>query len=186
MFSLAHGTNDAQKTMGIITLALIAHGDLPAGRFDVPTWVIVSSAAAIALGTYTGGWRIIRTMGTRILKMDPAQGFSAQGSGAAVVLAASHLGYPLSTTHVISGAVMGAGAAKRLSAVRWGVAGNIAVAWVLTLPAAALIGGLVYGFSSIFGSGALGPVVVSLSILGVVLAFLGRRFARGQVLTADA
>jgi inorganic phosphate transporter, PiT family len=186
MFSLAHGTNDAQKTMGIITLALIAHGDLSADSFDVPTWVIVSSAAAIALGTYTGGWRIIRTVGTRIIKMDPAQGFSAQSSGAAVVLAASHLGYPLSTTHVISGAVMGAGAAKRLSAVRWGVAGNIAVAWVLTLPAAALIGGLVYGFSSIFGSGALGPLIVSLSILGVVLAFLARRVGRGQVLTADA
>jgi PiT family inorganic phosphate transporter len=186
MFSLAHGTNDAQKTMGIITLALIAHGDLPAGSFDVPTWVIVSSAAAIALGTYTGGWRIIRTMGTRIIKMDPAQGFSAQGAGAAVVLAATHLGYPLSTTHVISGAVMGAGAAKRVSAVRWGVAGNIVVAWVLTLPAAALIGGLVYAFSSIFGTGALGPLIVSLSILGLVLAFLGRRFARGQVLTADA
>jgi inorganic phosphate transporter, PiT family len=185
MFSLAHGTNDAQKTMGIITLALIAHGDLSASSFDVPTWVIVSSAAAIALGTYTGGWRIIRTMGTRIIKMDPAQGFSAQGSGAAVVLAASHLGYPLSTTHVISGAVMGAGAAKRLSAVRWGVAGNIAIAWVLTLPAAALIGGLVYALTSIFGSGALGPVVVSLSILSVVLAFLGRRVTRGQVLTAD-
>jgi inorganic phosphate transporter, PiT family len=186
MFSLAHGTNDAQKTMGIITLALIAHGNLPADSFDVPTWVIVSSAAAIALGTYTGGWRIIRTVGTRIIKMDPAQGFSAQSSGAAVVLAASHLGYPLSTTHVISGAVMGAGAAKRLSAVRWGVAGNIAIAWVLTLPAAALIGGLVYGFSSIFGSGALGPLIVSLSILGVVLAFLARRVGRGQVLTADA
>jgi PiT family inorganic phosphate transporter len=185
MFSLAHGTNDAQKTMGIITLALIAHGNLSASNFHVPTWVIVSSAAAIALGTYTGGWRIIRTMGTRIIKMDPAQGFSAQGSGAAVVLAASHLGYPLSTTHVISGAVMGAGAAKRLSAVRWGVAGNIAIAWVLTLPAAAFMGAVVYGFSSIFGSGALGPLVVALSILGVVLAFLGRRFARGQVLTAD-
>jgi PiT family inorganic phosphate transporter len=186
MFSLAHGTNDAQKTMGIITLALVAHGDLPANSFDVPTWVIVSSAAAIALGTYTGGWRIIRTVGSRIIKMDPAQGFSAQGSGAAVVLAASHLGYPLSTTHVMSGGVMGAGAATRLSAVRWGVAGNIAIAWVLTLPAAALIGALAYGVSSIFGSGALGPVVVSLSILGVVLAFFGRRVARGQVLTADA
>ena len=157
MFSLAHGTNDAQKTMGIITLALVAHGNLPADSFDVPTWVIVSSATAIALGTYTGGWRIIRTVGSRIIKMDPAQGFSAQGSGAAVVLAASHLGYPLSTTHVISGGVMGAGAATRLSAVRWGVAGNIAIAWVLTLPASALIGALAYAVSSIFGSGALGP-----------------------------
>jgi PiT family inorganic phosphate transporter len=186
MFSLAHGTNDAQKTMGIITLALIAHGDLSSSNFHVPTWVIVSSAAAIALGTYTGGWRIIRTVGTRIIKMDPAQGFSAQGSGAAVILAASHLGYPLSTTHVISGGVMGAGAATRLSAVRWGVAGNIAIAWVLTLPGAALIGAVAYGVSSIFGSGALGPLVVSISVLGVVLAFFGRRVARGQVLTADA
>src|SRR6476646_10644791 len=113
MFSLAHGTNDAQKTMGIITLALIAHGNLPANSFDVPVWVIVSSATAIALGTYIGGWRIIRTVGSRIIKMDPAQGFAAQGAGAAVVLTASHLGFPLSTTHVISGGVMGAGAAKR-------------------------------------------------------------------------
>jgi inorganic phosphate transporter, PiT family len=185
MFSLAHGTNDAQKTMGIITLALIAHGNLPADSFDVPTWVIVSSAAAISLGTYTGGWRIIRTMGTRIIKMDPAQGFSAQGSGAAVILVATHLGFPLSTTYVISGGIMGAGAAKRLSAVRWGVAGNIAVAWVLTLPASALMGGLVYAFTSLFGRGALGPLVVSLSILGVVLAFLGRRVGRGEVLTAE-
>src|SRR5919197_5352703 len=162
MFSLAHGTNDAQKTMGIITLALIAHGDLPADKFDVPFWVIASSAAAIAIGTYTGGWRIIRTMGSRIIKMDPAQGFATQGAGAAVVLTASHLGFPLSTTHVISGGVMGAGAAKRLSAVRWGVAGNIAVAWVLTLPAAAIIGGGGFTFSSHFCPGALGPLVVSL------------------------
>jgi PiT family inorganic phosphate transporter len=186
MFSLAHGTNDAQKTMGIITLALIAHGDLSSTHFHVPTWVIVSSAAAIALGTYTGGWRIIRTMGSRIIKMDPAQGFSAQGAGAAVVLTASHLGYPLSTTHVISGGVMGAGAAKRLSAVRWGVAGNIAVAWVLTLPAAALIGALVYGVSSIFGTGALGPIVVLLSVLGAALGLLGRRAARGRAVAARA
>ena len=186
LFSLAHGTNDAQKTMGIITLALIAHGNLPENSFDVPTWVIASSAAAIALGTYTGGWRIIRTVGSRIIKMDPAQGFSAQGSGAAVVLAASHLGYPLSTTHVISGGVMGAGAAKRLSAVRWGVAGNIAIAWALTLPAAAIIGAAAYAVSSIFGTGALGPIVVSISVLGVILAFFGRRASQGRLLTAGA
>jgi len=186
LFSLAHGTNDAQKTMGIITLALIAHGNLPENSFDVPTWVIASSAAAIALGTYTGGWRIIRTVGSRIIKMDPAQGFSAQGSGAAVVLAASHLGYPLSTTHVISGGVMGAGAAKRLSAVRWGVAGNIAIAWALTLPAAAIIGAVAYAVSSIFGTGALGPIVVSISVLGVILAFFGRRASQGRLLTAGA
>ncbi len=128
LLALAHGTNDAQKTMGVITLALITNGNL-APNSDPPTWVIVSAASAIAVGTYSGGWRIIRTMGTRIIKMDPAQGFSAQGAGAAVILASSHYGFPLSTTHVISGGVMGAGAGKRLSAVRWGVAGNIVTAW---------------------------------------------------------
>jgi inorganic phosphate transporter, PiT family len=177
MFSLAHGTNDAQKTMGIITLALIAHGKMPADNFHVPTWVVVSSGSAIALGTYVGGWRIIRTVGTRIIKMDPAQGFSAQASGAAVVLTASHLGFPLSTTHVISGGVMGAGAAKRLSAVRWGVAGNIAIAWVLTLPAAALIGGLTYAINSLFGSSALGPIVIVLCVVSLLAAIFGRRWS---------
>jgi len=167
LFSLAHGTNDAQKTMGIITLALIAHGNLPAGSFDVPTWVIVASASAIALGTYTGGWRIIRTMGSRIIKMDPAQGFSAQGAGAAVVLAATHLGYPLSTTHVISGGVMGAGAAKRLSAVRWGVAGNIAIAWVLTLPAAGIVGAV--------ASLVPAPEAIRLLIVSIAVTLTGRR-----------
>ncbi len=186
MFSLAHGTNDAQKTMGIITLALIAHGDLPADSFDVPFWVIVSSATAIALGTYSGGWRIIRTMGSRIIKMDPAQGFSAQGAGAAVVLTASHLGYPLSTTHVISGAVMGAGAAKRLSAVRWGLAGNIVLAWVLTLPAAAAIGAIVYGISSIFGSGALGPILVFVCVVMLIAGLFGKRVSHGPAITAEA
>jgi inorganic phosphate transporter, PiT family len=185
MFSLAHGTNDAQKTMGIITLALIAHGDLPADSFDVPFWVIASSAAAIALGTYTGGWRIIRTMGSRIIKMDPAQGFSAQGAGAAVVLTATHLGFPLSTTHVISGGVMGAGAAKRLSAVRWGLAGNIAVAWVLTLPAAAFIGGLVYAVSSVFGGGALGPIVVSVAVIGLIASIFARRLSNDRLVVAE-
>src|ERR687894_1086873 len=136
LLALSHGMNDAQKTMGIIVLALVANGNLAAGA-DVPTWVIVSAAGAIALGTYVGGWRIIRTMGSRIIKMDPAQGFAAQSVGATVILAASHVGFPLSTTHVISGSIMGAGAAKRVSAVRWGVAGNIVAAWVLTLPAAA-------------------------------------------------
>jgi inorganic phosphate transporter, PiT family len=186
LFSLAHGTNDAQKTMGIITLALIAHGDLPADSFDVPFWVIISSATAIALGTYMGGWRIIRTMGSRIIKMDPAQGFSAQGAGAAVVLTASHLGYPLSTTHVISGAVMGAGAAKRLSAVRWGLAGNIVLAWVLTLPAAAAIGAIVYGVSSIFGSGALGPILVSVCVIMLMAGLFGKRVSQGPAITAEA
>jgi PiT family inorganic phosphate transporter len=183
LFSLAHGTNDAQKTMGIITLALIAHGNLSADNFHVPTWVVVSSATAIALGTYSGGWRIIRTMGNRIIKMDPAQGFAAQGAGAAVVLTASHLGFPLSTTHVISGGVMGAGAAKRLSAVRWGVAGNIALAWVLTLPCSALIGGAAYGALLILGDNALGVIVVALLVLGLTAAAFGTRVRRGPAIT---
>ncbi|HWH92275.1 MAG TPA: inorganic phosphate transporter [Baekduia sp.] len=186
LFSLAHGTNDAQKTMGIITLALIAHGDLSSADFHVPTWVVLSSATAISLGTYSGGWRIIRTMGSRIIKMDPAQGFSAQGAGSAVVLTASHLGFPLSTTHVISGGVMGAGAAKRLSAVRWGVAGNIVLAWVLTLPCAAVIGGAAYGLSSIFGHDSLGVILVTLLVSGLLAAAFGSRLRRGPALTAPA
>jgi inorganic phosphate transporter, PiT family len=183
LLALAHGTNDAQKTMGVITLALIANGNLPADA-DPPTWVIVSSATAIALGTYSGGWRIIRTMGTRIIKMDPAQGFSAQGAGAAVILASTHYGFPLSTTQVISGGVMGAGAGKRLSAVRWGVAGNIVTAWLLTLPAAAAIGGLAYGVTRVFGTGSLGPVVVSAIGLGLAAATFARRIRQGAPVPA--
>ncbi|MGI8945735.1 MAG: inorganic phosphate transporter [Thermoleophilaceae bacterium] len=183
MLALAHGTNDAQKTMGIITLALIANGNIAADA-GTPFWVVISAAAAIALGTYMGGWRIIKTMGSRIIKMDTAQGFAAQGSGAAVILASSHVGFPLSTTHTISGAVMGAGAAKRVSAVRWGVAGNIVVAWVLTLPAAALIGGATYGITRIFGTGPTGPLVVSVLILLTIGAVFVRRLRRGSPITA--
>jgi PiT family inorganic phosphate transporter len=177
LLALSHGTNDAQKTMGIMTLALIAHGSLKAKGFHVPTWVVLSAASAIALGTFTGGWRIIRTMGTRIIRMDVAQGFAAQSAGSAVILAASGAGYPLSTTHVISGGIMGAGAAKRLSAVRWGVAGNIVAAWVLTLPAAAAIGALAYGVTRVFGTGALGPLLVFVSMLTLLTALFGRRLA---------
>ncbi|HEX6587291.1 MAG TPA: inorganic phosphate transporter [Solirubrobacterales bacterium] len=180
MLALAHGTNDAQKTMGVITLALIANGTL-SETADVPFWVVVSAATAIALGTYTGGWRIIRTMGTRIIKMDAAQGFSAQGAGAAVILASTHFGFPLSTTQVISGGVMGAGAGRRVSAVRWGVAGNIVVAWLLTLPAAAAIGAATYGFSQLFGSGAAGPIVIA--ALGILLTAVLLWRARRDVLT---
>jgi len=186
LLSLSHGTNDAQKTMGIITLALITHGTLSGPSPEPPTWVIVSAATAIALGTYTGGWRIIRTMGSRIYKMDPAQGFAAQGGGAAVLLTASHLGFPLSTTHSITGAVLGAGAAKRLSAVRWGLAGNIAVAWALTIPAAALVGALTYGTSRIFGEGALGPVLIATSLLMLMAAMFGKRIRGGPAITAAA
>ena len=185
LLALAHGTNDAQKTMGIITLALIANGTLGSDA-DVPTWVIISSATAIALGTYAGGWRIIKTMGSRIIKMDTAQGFSAQGAGAAVILASSHGGFPLSTTHTISGAVMGAGAAKRLSAVRWGVAGSIVLAWILTLPGAAAIGAATYGLTRIFGTGAAGPVVVSVLILAGGALLFARRVQQGSPITAEA
>jgi PiT family inorganic phosphate transporter len=183
LLALAHGTNDAQKTMGVITLALIANGSL-AAEAETPYWVVVSAATAIALGTYMGGWRIIKTMGSRIIKMDTAQGFAAQGSGSAVILAATHVGFPLSTTHTISGAVMGAGAAKRVSAVRWGVAGNIVLAWVLTLPAAAFIGGATYGLTRIFGTGAAGPIVVSVLILVTIAAVTVRRVQRGSPITA--
>src|SRR5436190_5317745 len=181
LLSLAHGTNDAQKTMGIITLALIANGNL-ASDATTPTWVIASAATAIALGTYSGGWRIIKTVGTRIIKMDSAQGFSSQGSGAAVILSASHFGYPLSTTHVISGAVMGSGAAKRLSAVRWGVAGNMVAAWILTLPAAGAMGGLAYGVTRIFGANnAAGPIIVLVLLLSGIGFVFARRLRRPSV-----
>jgi PiT family inorganic phosphate transporter len=183
LLALAHGTNDAQKTMGVITLALIANGNLPADA-DPPTWVIISAATAIALGTYSGGWRIIRTMGARIIKMDAAQGFSAQGAGAAVILASTHSGFPLSTTQVISGGVMGAGAGKRLSAVRWGVAGNIITAWLLTLPAAAGIGALTYGVTRVFGTGSLGPAIVTAVGLALVGAMLARRIRRSAPVAA--
>ena len=181
LLALAHGTNDAQKTMGIITLALIANGTLDAGS-DPPFWVIASAASAIALGTYSGGWRIIRTTGSRIIKMDAAQGFSAQGAGAAVILTSTHFGFPLSTTHVINGGVMGAGAGKRLSAVRWGVARNIFIAWVMTLPAAALIGGATYGVTRAFGTGAAGPVVVTVVALALIAAAFVRRLRQGSPL----
>jgi PiT family inorganic phosphate transporter len=173
--ALSHGTNDAQKTMGVITLALVANGNISARNFHVPTWVVVVSATAMALGTFSGGWRIISTVGTRIIKMDPAQGFAAQGAAAAVILAASSVGYPLSTTHVISGGVTGAGAAKNASAVRWGVAGDIVRAWLLTLPATAVLSAIVYGISTLFGSGATGPIVIGLFVLAALSVVFVRR-----------
>ena len=141
--------------------------------------MVVSAATAIALGTYVGGWRIIKTMGSRIHKMDSAQGFAAQGAGAAVILASTHGGFPLSTTHTISGAVIGSGAAKRLSAVRWGVAGNIVVAWVVTLPVAAIIGAVTYAVTRLFGTGAAGPLVVSAVIVGASAVLFARRAQQG-------
>jgi inorganic phosphate transporter, PiT family len=179
LLALAHGTNDAQKTMGVITLALVANGTISEANFHVPDWVVVTSATAISLGTYVGGWRIIKTMGSRIHKMDAAQGFAAQGAGATVIMAASHVGFPLSTTQTISGAVIGSGAAKRVSAVRWGVAGNIVLAWVLTLPAAAAIGGVTFLVTRVFGTGALGPIVVSTAIVAGGILLFARRSREG-------
>jgi PiT family inorganic phosphate transporter len=163
---------------------MIANGSLGAGA-DPPFWVIAAAGAAIALGTYSGGWRIMRMSGARIIKMDAAQGFSAQGAGAATILAATFLGFPISSTHAISGGVMGAGAARRVSAVRWGVAGNIVTAWLLTLPASAAIGAAAYGVARAFGTGSLGPVVVMLlALLAIGLAF-ARRSQRGTPVPAS-
>src|SRR5262245_50627165 len=137
-FSLMHGANDAQKTMGIITIALVTGGYLT--TFDVPFWVEIASYTAIGLGTLSGGWRIIKTMGTKITKLKPSGGFSAETGAAVAIYTATQLGVPISTTHTITGAIIGVGATKRLSAVRWGVAGQIVWAWILTIPASAAIG----------------------------------------------
>ncbi len=141
LVALAHGTNDAQKTMGVITLTLIAGGMLPAGS-GVPIWVVIACAVAIAVGTYTGGWRIIRTIGSGLTDVKPAQGFAAETSTAVTILASSHLGFALSTTQVASGSVIGSGLGRRGSKVRWGTAGKVAAGWVLTLPASAIVGAL--------------------------------------------
>src|SRR5437016_9821240 len=135
--SYSHGANDAQKTMAAITLALVASGDIP--KFQVPIWVVVLSAAAIGFGTYAGGWRIIRTLGWSIFKLEPATGFSAQLMGASVIQGATLIGLPVSTTHVVTGSVLGVGASRNLGAVRWGVGANIVAAWIITIPASALI-----------------------------------------------
>jgi len=161
LVSLAHGTNDAQKTMGVITLALIAHGDLSSQHFAVPVWVKLGCGLAIALGTYIGGWRIINTMGNRLTDIEPPQGFAAESSGASVILASSYFGYPLSTTHVVSGAVIGSGLGKRLASVRWGKAGQMAGAWLLTIPGAGLIGAAAWKGAALIGSGSAGPLIVA-------------------------
>jgi PiT family inorganic phosphate transporter len=148
-YSLSHGLNDAQKTMGIITVLLYSTGYL-SGEFEVPHWVALACYVAIALGTLTGGWRIIETMGTRITKLSHHQGFSASLAGSIVVFTASLLGIPVSTTHTITGAVIGAGTARRASAVRWGVAQNVVMAWVITIPASASVGALFYWLTTFF------------------------------------
>ncbi len=143
LYSLGHGGNDAQKTMGIIAAMLFQQGYYE-GDFHVPFWVVITCQAAMALGTLCGGWRIVKTMGSRITRLTPMQGFCAETGGAATLFAATWWGIPVSTTHTITGSIVGVGAARRTSAVRWGVASNIVVAWVLTLPAAALVAALTY------------------------------------------
>ena len=143
LYSLGHGGNDAQKTMGIIAVLLFSQGYL-GSEFYVPFWVVITCQAAIALGTLLGGWRIVHTMGSKITKLNPMQGFCAETGGAITLFAATWLGIPVSTTHTITGAIIGVGAAKRVSAVRWGLAGNIVIAWFVTMPAAAAISALTY------------------------------------------
>ncbi|MFE7856615.1 anion permease [Streptomyces sp. NPDC101209] len=179
LVSLAHGTNDAQKTMGIITLALVA-GGVVAPDSDPPTWVILSAGLAIALGTYIGGWRIIRTMGKGLTELQPQQGFAAQTSAATAILASSHLGFSLSTTHVVSGSVMGAGLGRKGGVVRWSTATRMLVAWVLTLPAAALVGA---GAESVTDLGDWGTAVVAVFLVAASAAIW--KLSRREVVDAS-
>jgi PiT family inorganic phosphate transporter len=149
LYSLGHGGNDAQKTMGIIAVLLYSQGHL-GSEFYVPFWVVITCQAALALGTLFGGWRIVHTMGSKITRLNPMQGFCAETGGAITLFAATYLGIPVSTTHTITGAIVGVGAARRVSAVRWGIAGNIVIAWVVTIPATALIAGLTYAAVGLF------------------------------------
>jgi inorganic phosphate transporter, PiT family len=178
--AFTHGTNDAQKTMGIIALALVVSGRLDEDFSRPPTWVILSAAIAMAAGTYAGGWRIIKTLGQRVAKLDPPQGFAAQTSCATILWLTAHFGFPVSTTHTISGSVLGAGATRRLSAVRWGVAGNILVAWVMTVPCAALVGAAMELLTRLPGGAGL---VFGLTALIAATAFLGRTW-QGRRLSA--
>jgi inorganic phosphate transporter, PiT family len=150
LYSLGHGGNDAQKTMGIIAVLLYSQGML-GSEFYVPFWVVVSCQSVLALGTLFGGWRIVHTMGSKITRLNPMQGFCAETGGAITLFAATWLGIPVSTTHTITGAIVGVGAARRVSAVRWGIAGNIVVAWVITIPVTAAIAAFCYFVAGIFG-----------------------------------
>jgi PiT family inorganic phosphate transporter len=180
--AFTHGTNDAQKTMGIITLALVASGHIDPDNFHVPLWVIICAASAMAAGTYAGGWRIIKTLGQRVAKLDPPQGFAAQTSCATVLWLTAHYGFPVSTTHTISGSVLGAGAIPRYSAVRWGVAGNILTAWLMTIPCAALVGALMEIVTRLPGGAAL---VFALTAVIAALAFLGRSWQSRRLAVAS-
>ena len=179
--AFTHGTNDAQKTMGIIALALVAAGHLDADFERPPLWVIASAALAMGAGTYAGGWRIIKTLGQRVAKLDPPQGFAAQTACASILWATAHYGFPVSTTHTISGSVLGAGATRRLSAVRWGVAGSILVAWVMTVPCAAAVGALMELITRLPAGDALVFAIVALI---AAAAFAARRWETRRMATA--
>jgi PiT family inorganic phosphate transporter len=179
MVALAHGTNDAQKTMGVITLTLITAGTLPAGS-GPPFWVVVAAGLAIGLGTYVGGWRIIRTLGQRVSDIRPVQGFSADTTSAAVILSSTHLGLPLSTTQVCTGSIFGAGAGRRVAAVHWGVAGRIALAWSFTLPSAAIVGAAA---SWLAATGTAGVIVVAVTGMAMAAGIYGA--SRRNPVTAD-
>ncbi|NEC56202.1 inorganic phosphate transporter [Amycolatopsis rubida] len=164
LVSLAHGTNDAQKTMGVITLTLVAAGSLPAGSAP-PVWVIISAASALALGTYLGGWRITHTLGKGLTDIEGPQGFSAQTSSAVVILLSSHLGFPLSTTHVCSGGIIGSGVGRREAPVRWRMAGRMVLAWLFTLPAAAIVGAAAGKIASLGEAG-----TIAVGVAGILFA----------------
>ncbi len=178
LLSIAHGTNDAQKTMGVVTLALIANGTINTDA-STPAWVVVSCALAIALGTFFGGWRIIRTMGKGFTYLTPQQGFAAQIASSAVILTSSHLGLPLSTTHVATGSIVGVGVATPQQPVRWRLVRDVAMAWVITLPAAGAFGAFFYFFAHAIG-GTLGVLVLGL-VAAAYVGFLARRARRSQV-----
>ena len=174
MVSLAHGTNDAQKTMGVITLALIANGTLHANA-KAPFWVILSCGLAISVGTYTGGWRVIRTLGKGLVEIESPQGMAAESSSAAVILLSSHFGYSLSTTQVATGSILGSGVGKKDAVVRWNVAGRMATAWLFTLPAAGLVGAGAYALADAIGGTAGALVDLALLIAVAVLIYLKSR-----------
>jgi inorganic phosphate transporter, PiT family len=175
LVSLAHGTNDAQKTMGVITLALIASGNWTDTK-NIPLWVKISCALAIALGTYLGGWRVIRTLGKGLVEIAPPQGLAAESSSAAVILVSSHLGFALSTTHVATGSILGSGVGKPGAQVRWRVAGRMVTAWLITLPAAAIVGAVMWYIGDLLGGGLAGALVDFL----ILVALAGYMYLRSR------
>ena len=169
MVSLAHGTNDAQKTMGVITLALIVNGTVPSNA-SAPFWVILSCGLAISLGTYMGGWRVIRTLGKGLVEIEAPQGMAAESASAAIILLSSHFGYSLSTTHVATGSIIGTGLGRKGAEVRWNVAGRMAVAWLFTLPSAALVGAGGYALAHVIGgnAGVIADLVILIAVAGTI------------------